>query len=412
VSTQVDTIFNNLYVATCIRSLICLVASALVLLGIYYQIEQPGGGYAASDTRVDIPLIQLQAIIGEAQLTENEELAIKLVERDNRYLAFVATAIKLPAADYPILEYSMAGLSRNMRLAVNWRTAEAPNELNEIANHWSPNETRIVNLARDPGWRGTITALAIQVEASDGSGTPVIKSLKLLPRSFEAAVLNTVRGWQVFRAWDVRSLGYVLGTVDPNTPSPVIAAAAWAGLALVIALLWGAVTGLHFPASHAIVLAIPWLIIDLNWQNNLDLQVEVSKSQYQGKTDAEKHAASPDAYIHRYTTHLKENILPEPPARIFILDETFTRSYARIKTHYFLLPHRIYNYGSAPPKHGIFPGDYILVFKGGEFLQFDEKSGHLRWGENQSLPAALLDESFWASTYQVLPSLSKGGRTE
>lgn len=411
-STQVGTIFNNLYVATCIRSLACLVASALVLLGIYYQIEQPSGGYAAADTRLDIPLTKLQAIIGEAQLTENEDLAIKLLERENKYLAFIATAIKLPAADYPILEYRIAGLSRNMRLAINWRTAEAPNEFNEIVNHWSPNETRIVNLAKDPGWRGTITALAIQIEANDGSGTPVIKSLKLLPRSFEAAVLNTVRGWQVFRAWDVRSLGYVLGTDDPNTPSPVIAAAAWAGLALVIALLWGAATGLHFPASHAIVLAIPWLVIDLNWQNNLDLQVEISKSQYQGKTDAEKHAASPDAYIHRYTTHLKENILPEPPARIFILDETYTRSYARIKTHYFLLPHRIYNYGSAPPMHGIFPGDYVFVFAGAERLHFDESSGHLRWGTYHSLPAVLLDSSFWASLYQVLPDKSNGGRAE
>jgi len=380
-----------------------LLASALILLGLYYYIEKPAPGYAPSDTKLEIPVEELRAVIGSAEF-RSDGLRMIMAQRERSHVSFIATATNIPAASFPLLRYRIAGHTHGMRLTINWRTAHAPNAMNQVIERWTPGETRVVNLGKNPYWTGTITALGLKLEASEENNSAVLEEIELLPRSFAAAMENTWRAWQEFRPWDVRSLGFLLGTADINAPSPIIAAAAWAVLALILVLIWGVLAGIHYPVSHALVLIIPWLAVDLHWQHNLGLQIETSKRMYQGKTTAEKHAVSPDAHLLRYTDHLKETVLPEPPARIFILDHAQTRSYAKIKTHYFLLPHLVYSYGKVPPKESVYPGDYILSFKESEFLRFDEESGLLRWGQNSSLPVERLDDNFLASFFRVLPA--------
>ena len=128
----------------------------------------------------------------------------------------------------------------------------------------------------------------------------------------------------------------------------------------------------------------------LLWQRNLSTQLDETRTLYAGKTQNEKHLAGREAALYKYAQHLKNEVLPEPGVRIFLLHDSVLRSYRRLKAQYYLLPHNLFNFDKFPRKSALQPGDYLLVLDEIEGLDFNAESSNLEW-RGQHIPVERVD---------------------
>jgi hypothetical protein len=147
---------------------------------------------------------------------------------------------------------------------------------------------------------------------------------------------------------------------------------------------------------------VPWLALDLLWQNKLSIQLALTKAQFGGKTVAEKHLADIDGDIYRYISRLKEDVLPAESARIIILHNSYSHNFDRLKAQYYLLPHSAYNFGRVPPKRGTDTVDYILVLGELPAVSYSESMGALIWKKGKRvLPVEPVDTDPLGSLYRI-----------
>ncbi len=347
---------NIEFLGTFARAVSALAISAIVLITGYitFSPEVTADRKAAANDNIQPWIIKgsdLVVRLGAGRKTHDEAFLLDELSPDGR--AIITRNTSLKASDYPFVEYTIDNLRSNQIVYLIWKTAVNPEQLARLRLLSSGDKASTLRLAGNENWKGIITEIGFEVYGDPGDDALIISSLSALPYS-PAALLRTIwSDWTAFEPWGQSSINHLRGVSRSAILPPTIVMAAWAGLAL---LLLGAVSlfkKAHNPIGYLAVIFIPWIVLDLFWQNRLSTQLNETKFLFQGKSQHERHLADLDGDLYQYAQHLKSEVLPDPGVRIFLLhdDKGERHNYRRLRTQFHLLPHNIYNYGSLPVKN-------------------------------------------------------------
>lgn len=303
--------------------------------------------------------------------------ALEIGTLSSRGQAIVSSGrIALAAEDYPILEYQLEGLRAEMNPVFFWRSENAPEDLRTLPLEGHLAGSMILQLAQHSTWRGNI------IEFGIGFRQVLLKPVIINAFIFKPASITSL--WSAFEGWSQRSINFIEGGARTALVAPVLAAAVWVGLAI---LLYG-MGGLFLPRPQrwdrptiGIIFLLGWVTIDGRWQVGLWHQLQETYERYAGKDWREKHLAAEDAPLFQFITGVKAQ-LPAKPQRIFLVvakslkDNYYTRSRAR----YHLLPHNIYDYGvHLPEPEYVRAGDYVLMLGPLPELSIGAERQFLQW---------------------------------
>lgn len=334
---------------------------------------------------------------GEATLERALHITELAAGVDNR--AIFTRRARLKAEDYAFLESQVSGLHPGLFLYFIWRTERAPNEVFYQPVYWTGDDPKLQMLAKHPEWRGTVVEVGIDVYGTLRDAPTNIETLTLVPHSAVNLLRSIWAEWTAVEGWMQSSAHHLRGT--PPNPimhvTPVIAA--WAALSLILlGGLWLVKGPVNF-ITLTLVVAIPWISLDLLWQKRLSTQLEDTRYFFAGKTMHEKRLVDWESELYQYGRYLKMEVLPEPGVRIFLLERGPIRGFRRLKMQYFLLPHNVFNYGHYPRPESVQPGDYFMVLGEIDGLRYDEASSALIWQE-QSITVERLDQHPLGSVYR------------
>lgn len=390
--------------ATLLRSLLALAISALILLAVfafYTQREHRDG--AAHPAPLILSGKSLQPLAGTAKVAGE---ALEFTGYEPRGGEFVAIAVhtdRIHAEDFPLLRYQVDTDFPGPALKLIWRTEAEPDALKSADLQGTDGESAWLELSRYPDWVGPVLEIGVYAYTSDEADALSIAHLTLEPADWRGNLASYWADLTGYRGWTSRTINLMYGAVDMKVLSPVLVAAAWSALAVILLLASGIFTRIQAGALAAAVV-LPWIMLDLLWQKELMTQLIQTRDQFAGKTLEEKHLADVDRHIYRYIMRLKQEVLPEQPSRILILHDSYSHNFARLKAQYYLLPHNAYNYGRVPPDYGLETIDYVLVLGEVPRLEYDAGTQTLRWKKGKrSLPVELLDDDFMGRLYRILP---------
>jgi hypothetical protein len=409
---EVESLGNLDFLKAAITAVVALVVSAIVLTSAYVVFSPVLASYRNSASaehlnKRSITGRDLIVRIGGGTTNANKALELTSLTQDGSSgRALLTRKVKLSARDYPFLEYKIANRHPGAKVFLIWRTAKEPETLKNALLQLTGGDTAVFHLAANKHWRGDITEIGLDIYG-DLRGEPLtVASLTPLPASATALLKTTWSEWTVFESWNQSSINHLRGAPRGALISPTAAMAAWAGLALLLLVIAGLLSKTQYRVGYVIAVVIPWVVLDLLWQERLSTQLGETRYLFAGKSQHERHLADQDGALYRYAQHLQENVLPEPGPRLFILYDNKGERHAfeRLRTQFHLLPHNSYNYGSFPVTKHTDDGDYILVLKEVAGLEYDAQQGKLKWGKNQQLSVSLLDDHAIGNVYLVTGS--------
>ncbi len=391
------------FARSAVQAAACLLLSAIVLVLLYLlfapeilqQQESTAGREIRPWTFDGADLIPRR---GEGQKTRDDGLRITQMEVDEDSRAIFTRPAGFKAEQFPYIEYTIRNRNPASFYYFIWRTAENPDTVYHVDLPYTGDRPTVRLLDAKDSWSGSITEIGLDVYGELREPRPVVEQLTLLPTSRINLLRAIWTEWAGQRSWNQRSAHHLIGgPYNPILPRP-LAMAAWAGLAVLLVLASARLA--HGDRRIAILLCclVPWLFVDMLWQLNLSEQLDETRTLFAGKTPHEKHMAEEDSEFYEYAQHLKEDVLPAPGARIFLLNSAPLRSYRRLKAQYYLLPHNVYNFGKYPLPDSLKKGDYLLVLDRVPGLDYEPATGTLQW-QNHSLPVILLDQEEMGSMF-------------
>lgn len=389
------------------KSLLALVLSAITLVAAYLvfspalAVNSEVAGNNAAGPRL-IRGDDLQVRLGTGKATDDGAMLLTGMHKAEDERAILTHRTSFAASDYAFIEYTLSGRNPQEPVYLLWRTAENPEQVSRLPLPWRGNDTGMTFLGLLPEWSGEITEIGLDIYG-DLRGQPLaISSLTLLPRT-RAALLHSIWfEWTAFRGWTQKSANFLRGSPEHGVLAPTLAMAVWSGLALfILAGISRRFRRSHDVVAYASAVLIPWIVLDLLWQADLSRQLDETRYLFAGKTQHEKHLADLDPELYEYAEYLKNEVLPEPGPRIFLLHDSDQMTYTRLKAQFYLLPHNIFNYDRFPRKKATRAGDYILVLGSVNGLEFSPAASTLAW-RDKSLPVTLVDSRPDGNLYKVI----------
>ena len=395
---------RNTLLDTLLRSSLALAISAFILLAIfaiYAQREDRDAG--ALPNPLILPGKSLQPMVGTAKVAGDALEFTGYEPRNGELVAIAVYRDRIQAEEYPLLRYQIDTDFPGPALKLIWRTEAEPEALKSADLQGTDGESSWLELSRYPDWAGPLVEIGVYAYTSDEEDVLSIAHLTLEPADWRGNLASYWADLTGYRGWTSRTINQMYGAVDTDVLSPVLVAAAWSALAVILLLVSGFFTRIQAGALAAAVV-LPWIALDLLWQKELMTQLIQTRDQFAGKTVEEKHLADVDRHIYRYIMRLKQDVLPQRNSRILILHDSHSHNFARLKAQYYLLPHNVYNYGRVPPDYGLETVDYVLVLGEVPRVQYYAGTQSLLWKNGKrSLPAELLDDDFMGRLYRVLP---------
>jgi len=388
------------------EALLALSASAILLVGLFlaYNIFQNPDGAGSAKNILAGPI---KSSMGAAQVVNGQIQITGFKKYKNEQHAIVSTKTSFDADAYSYLNYELANRHAAQQYNLVWGRANYPGKLYTTPLHWNTGGASTVKLMDHPNWKGKIAGVGIHLTGEPRQAPTAITHLTLVPNNWQWALENIWSEWTAFRGWTPRSINYLFGTPRDSSLSPALAFTAWSMLAMLLLFLASIVTMRRIFGACIVVVAVPWIILDLLWQRELLTQLNETRYLFGNKTIAERHLADSDGPIYLYATRLKEEVLPSSTERIFLTHLSDMRNFERLKTHFYLLPHNIYNFGNQPPVSAARAGDYVLALGKQPGLRFEEQVGRLTWESGDSLPASLIDRDPQGVLYKIGPVASK-----
>ena len=385
----------------CIVSSIAYLLTSAVLLIAGLAVWQLGQPSAQTDAAPLALTAKDLVVVAGSGIRAEEGVQVTPASGSNQ--AIIAFARHdFTAEDYPYLQYHLTGSSPDTRIALYWRSEREP----EVTRFTElPAASSVVSLEQNRYWNGRLTHLGLSIQRPAQEPPLGIADIRFSPPSTLLLLKSMLSSWTGFEGWRHSSINFVFNSA-PNPPlSPVLAAACWMLLALFLygvkTLFFQAGGNKHWCAPTLIALVlVPWLLLHARWQSNLLIQLTHTYHQFGGKNEEERHLAAEDSNIYRYAAHLKQEVLPPHPVRMFLLRNE-ARDYSRLKLQYYLLPHNIYNYGQYPMKHYLHEGDYILTMGEIPGLGYDTGTQLLKWPDDGQVHALRLDKGSLGTLYQV-----------
>lgn len=300
--------------------------------------------------------------------------------------------VEFDAKRYPQLVLDITRLSSNTSIYLLWRTVESPDEVSLSELHGIREGTSWHSLAEREEWRGTISEIALMAERGQARALLRLSSARFLGATRKALAERSWSQWTRFDPWKMSSPNRYPGARGDVVLYPTAAFSAWSSLSLLLFLLvaWRMrAPRPAFAAGALMILFLPWFGLDRLWQSQLDRQVDATRDQFGGLTQAQKHGRELDTEIQNFATRIAQVLPAGADSRVFILHDSRGHNFWRLRLHFHLLPSNIYNFG-----HELLPemkpGDYAVLL--GEFdnLRFDAARGLLHDGE-QAWKAKLID---------------------
>lgn len=388
--------------------LAALAVSALLLLlfsYIYVAVTAPGG--ASNTYSKSIPGKQFKTIMGTSRTAGNNLEITGFKTHDDQEHALISLKTTFRAENYPFLSYQFQGWHTGMRINFIWRTASNPRKLNTTILNRSLDRPGMLNLANQPNWEGAITEVGLHVLGGLRGEALVIPEVTMEPNGWRSAVAAVFSEWTAFQGWAGTSINYVMG--NPSTPgtkylSPVLVAALWCGLTLLLLTIWfrGSSTKWGY-VSKASAILIPWILVDLMWQSELNTQRSETSYVFGNKDMHQKHLADDDRDFYTYANRLKQYILPQSQdSRIFIIHNSTSHNYDRLKTQFYLLPNNVYNYGEIPPLKSLRVGDLILALGPLQSMKYFPETKTLSWEGHGNVKVRIIDEDNLGTLYEIV----------
>ena len=387
---------NREFLAAASLALAALAVSAVLLLALFVAGTIPRDAmkqHGSLEGRISGGDFAIH--IGQGTYDGLGGLRFDRLSEDKRALA--SARVSIEAKRYPFVRYRLAHRHQGQAIYLIWRRNDQTGEL--FRAPLPLGESHTLRMDGNPQWQGQITEIGLEVYGNLRSVPLVLESLEF-PSAGPLVTLQSLWSlWVDFPGWQLSSINHLAKRAVPGTVTEMTAAAAWAGLAVLI-LIWP-VTKLRSGKTLCLAMAIliPWGTLDLLWQVKLEGQLEDARELFAGKSMDEKHLVDIDSDIYRHALRLKREGLPESVARIFLLHDSSEHNFNRLKTQYYLLPHNVFNFGMRPPMEAIRPGDYILVLGALPRLSFSD--GRLHWKQEPFLSALVVDRDPLGTLYRV-----------
>jgi len=346
-----------------------------------------------------------KAVVGAQSRYEGSSAVILEMQPATRNGARIGEAVfraepGLRADRFSQMRLRLNGWHSEQKLFLFWRSSAAPDQQNYRALQHDPAGVSWHTLSDAETWQGDILELAIGVFGPTGTKPLRLHEVALHPTNRSVVIQRSLWDWSRTTPWTQVSANLHSSVRADVLWQPTTAATVWAGCGLVLTLLTYAVTRRFGHGSYqGVVIAglsvilLPWLMLDLLWQRQLDDRLSAIQQRYGGLTQEQKHQREDDAVLQAYAAGLRELLAPLRGKRLFLLSETQAHhDYRRLRLQYHLLPLNIYNYGDRLlPAGQMRPGDHVLALAPTRTIRYRAQQGWLTDGERQHR-AILLDE--------------------
>lgn len=388
-------------------------AGALALVGFLIAVTlwlllprfHPGvGPLDSSGPRLELPASRFAAVTGRDVERRFDALVIGSLQEGE---AVFAIRESFDAADYPMLRLALSGVHPDLETELYWTTADEPRELNYLPLARGDEAVTWHRLAGREQWQGRIVELGIVVYGLRDGGPMRLESVRLQPATRAVLARLTWQHWHEFQTWRQGAPNYYRGVPEHAPLRPVPVAAAWllgsVAVLVVAARIRRWRTKRLLPAAIVAAL-VPWLALDLLWQNRLADQVEVTRATFGGLDQAEKRDREMDATLRRQIAEIRAALAPLRGKRLFLVHDSTRHDFHRLRAQYHLLPLNVYNFGhDLPDPADVRAGDYLLVLDETDRVRFDAEHGMLRDAET-ALPARVVARQPRMTLYRLEPS--------
>jgi len=396
---------NRQFLVDLLLSLVALGLSAVFIVAIFIWQSPPLGLYWDTPDPAEVqprvfPPQGMVARLGAGAAQEGR-YQFKQLAADGS--ALVTSKTSLESADYQFVRVELDNRQPGQQVFLVWRTAQEQGGMMSAELYWGESDAMVLRMAGRPGWTGRIIEIGVGVQGTLGDPPLSIGEISLLPASIGSVLHAVWSEWTVYAGWSYVSINTVWGTREASIASPTVATACWAGLALLLLFAIALVTKRHRPLACVCAIVVPWISLDMLWQNQLDDRLQTTRFQFGGKSQHEKHLVEPASELYTYAQYLKQEVLPAAGPRIFLLHDSEPMTYIRLRAQYFLLPHNIYNYYRYPNAGASRPGDYVLVLGAIPGLFFDQQQGTLNWS-GEALRVRIVNNQGPGTLYQVMNS--------
>lgn len=331
-----------------------------------------------------------------------------LITRMQQGEAVFRANTRFDAALYPQLRLQLDGIHPGLRLFLFWRVAEEPAQQRVLQLEGHSDGARWYSLGHSELWQGTVVEIAVGAFGQPGPEPLRLQEVALHGATRGALVARMLAEWTSFQPWQSSAMNLQRGAPAQAIVAPNVVGALGAGIALLLLAIAGRLLRLDrrtVVAGALLVLFLPWLLLDLLWQGQLNTRVALSREHFGGLDQQAKHQREPDAVLFNYAQQIRSQVPADPRQRLFLLHDSRGHNYQRLRLQFHLLPLNIYNFGSSllPPGE-MRPGDHVLQLGSLEGLRYDPASGVLE-DDRQRWQARLLDQREPGRLFRLLRPL-------
>lgn len=179
--------------------------------------------------------------------------------------------------------------------------------------------------------------------------------LSVLVLGVAFSVLPTVVDAVIPRSGErIAQMGRVLPTFDGQaqgrqfiawvmTSSHVIPMVAlWSALAVLVLLVAGHWKRRNAVAPAAGAIVLPWLLLDAQWQSQLQNEIHASQERFDRRSIREKHLRDGQGDWYRFLQSLKSDVLPGESQRLVLFYDPESDDPQRVeRSPFYLLPHNV-----------------------------------------------------------------------
>ena len=362
------------------------VAAFGALFALYLSFAVPGAWIVSAPDR-SWKASELALVGGAGSVVDG---ALVITAMGSNDTALVTLNTEISSADYPGIEWVVAGLPDNADVRLLWRSDVARGRTNLATGTVEAGTLRTFVLARDPAWIGHITGLALAIRAPL---TAPLRINRVVARPLDAMDIagDRLREWTTFEPFNGASINTITGGANTqDLPLPAFAAAG-AALAILLLLALGRFAPTLYAMRAACTIAgifvATWFVVDARWALNLVRQTRVTYAQYAGKSLEQKHLAAEDSELYAFVEKSLA-LMPKTPVRVFV---AAGEHYFRGRAAYHLYPHNVQFAAfrdTIAPAAWMKPGDWMLVYHR-RGVQYDAERKLLRWDDGPPVSAEL-----------------------
>ncbi len=335
--------------------------------------------------------------VSGAGITSNN--SFKVVSAINGIAVISSGHINLIATEYSILKYT---LDTNNTKQPTFFAMSANNPRSIIQIALPENNTGIINLKEIATWSGAITEIGFFCKNKQTDDTCNLINFSLEQTTIINKWHLLINQWLQFEKFGQHSINFALGGAKHQQPPLLIVIYLWIALGIIALWLCNKISLQKWNwYGVIIIISCGWLILDAHWLTNAITQLKLSQQTYAGLSENAKQTKGLDAEIFIAMQKLKQDFLPEKPAKIILIFNKNTQHYYALRARYHLIPHNVYETNNLPNKHQLASGQYILVIGQVKQLSYSNYRESLTWDNTPIIAATLIHKGNYGQLFQL-----------